>query len=530
MSTGRWVALALATMEIASGCSAKQDRPGTAQAGAEPGIGMLQQGLSVCANGATTNGMDVSYYEGTIDWHAIAASGIKFAFIRVSDGTGVPDTQFDANWSGARAVGIIRGAYQFFRANEDPTAQADLLLSHMGTLSPGDLPPVVDVEVSGGVSTSTLAANLGTWLHVVDSAVGRPSIIYSSSRVWGTLTGDADYSGHPLWVANWSVSCPAVPSPWTGWEFWQTTDSGSVGTISGSVDLDVFNGDLGALYTWAGATSVCGDGVCSGGETSATCPADCPSCGPIPAAGRIVDQTDSCFEPHGPLQYWRIASAGYGGTLDWTHTTSNAAPVNYAVWSLDFLAAGTYHIDAYTDKSYAQSRKAPYSIEHAGSTDRVVLDQTAVDGWNPLGDFHFAPGGRQSVRVDDNSGEASSTSTQLVADALRIVPVTAADGGTDAGTDAGSDGGTDASTCDATCGETCRSIGAASGSCLGGKCQCTGGGTGTDGGADGGSHKPGGARSSPGCGCDGGGSANALSMLLLIMFGALVSRGRRRRL
>src|SRR5262249_51588705 len=84
---------------------------------------------AACAAGATGQGIDGSVYQGTIDWGGGAGAGKKFAFIRVSDGTQTPDTQFARNWPMARSAGVIRGVYQYFRASEDPTAQADLLIN-----------------------------------------------------------------------------------------------------------------------------------------------------------------------------------------------------------------------------------------------------------------------------------------------------------------------------------------------------------------------------------------------------------------
>src|SRR5688572_25104565 len=97
----------------------------------------------VCADGPTIDGIDVSYWQGTIDWPSVAAAGIDFAYIRVTHGLTVIDTQFDRNWAGARDNGIIRGAYQYLEPSEDAAEQAQLMLDLMGPLEPGDLPPVL---------------------------------------------------------------------------------------------------------------------------------------------------------------------------------------------------------------------------------------------------------------------------------------------------------------------------------------------------------------------------------------------------
>src|SRR5215831_3258147 len=115
-------------------------------------LSSAQQADTACADGVTVKGMDVSYYEASVDWAAAHADGIDFAFIRATDGVQYIDPKFPTYWAGAKAAGVIRGAYQFFRPAEDPIAQADLLLAKTGPYELGDLPPVIDVEVNGGLS------------------------------------------------------------------------------------------------------------------------------------------------------------------------------------------------------------------------------------------------------------------------------------------------------------------------------------------------------------------------------------------
>ena len=89
----------------------------------------------------------MSTYQGTIDWGKVKASGRAFAITRVGDGLG-GDNTFDTNWAGIKAAGMMRGAYQFFRASDDPMQQADILLAKIGTPADGDLPPTLDLEVT----------------------------------------------------------------------------------------------------------------------------------------------------------------------------------------------------------------------------------------------------------------------------------------------------------------------------------------------------------------------------------------------
>src|SRR5262252_8196400 len=117
-----------------------------------------------CLTGGTVEGIDVSVYQGTIDWNAVAGAGIGFAFTRVGEGTNL-DPTFDSNWSGIQSAGLVRGVYQYFWGGLDGATQADFLLSHIGTLGPRDLPPVLDVEAQDNQSFSpaTIAAGVAAW-------------------------------------------------------------------------------------------------------------------------------------------------------------------------------------------------------------------------------------------------------------------------------------------------------------------------------------------------------------------------------
>ena len=89
----------------------------------------------------------------------MAGAGVTFAFIRVGDGL-FEDPRLDENWTEARRVGVVRGAYQFFRPGIDPIDQAEILIRMMGPLEPGDLPPVLDVEATDGESASVIVSRM----------------------------------------------------------------------------------------------------------------------------------------------------------------------------------------------------------------------------------------------------------------------------------------------------------------------------------------------------------------------------------
>jgi len=245
------VTVTCAPLVLAPGCGSGG---GTSGVGGEA-LGQSSAAVTVCPAASTLEGVDVSQWQGTIDWSSVASSGRRFAIARVSDGTGNPDPTFQTNWSGIKAAGMVRGVYQFFRASDDPVAQANLLVTSAGTLAADDLSPVADVEVMDGESGATLVTNLAAWVARIKAATGRTPIIYSAPGFWNALPNTAQFASNVLWVANWQVNCPDTPTPWTAWSMWQYADNGTVPGISGAVDLDRFNGTLADLQGSAAAAA-----------------------------------------------------------------------------------------------------------------------------------------------------------------------------------------------------------------------------------------------------------------------------------
>jgi GH25 family lysozyme M1 (1,4-beta-N-acetylmuramidase) len=392
----------------------------------------------VCPDGETVFGIDVSKYQGNIDWQAVADDGVKYAIIRTSDGLGFRDEKFEQNWAGAKAAGIVRGVYQFFRSDEDPVAQADFMLDMMGPLEPGDLPPTMDMESTDGVSNATRIARMHQWFDRVEASVGTKAFIYTGGYFWDSNVGTDEFNDHHLWHAGYTGgTCPStVSDSWADWTFWQyssapsngdgwrTVDgiAGGADPVNGSLDENRFNGTMEQLMALTVGDAVCGDQRCSPGEDHANCPGDCPVCESIPPTGDVIDDTDLCFTGGGPQQFLRrVSDAGEGGGLLWTHTTDQAAEDNFGEWTLSFVEAGRYRLEAFTAAAYAESTQARYRVRHAGVEDSFVVDQTAIDGWTLVAaDVAFAAGGDQFVHLADNTGEPLSRNVQLVFDALRL--------------------------------------------------------------------------------------------------------------
>lgn len=198
----------------------------------------------------SVTGIDVSHYQGVVDWQAVKAANIGYAFAKASEGEAIVDSQFDANWQGMKAAGLLRGAYHFFDSSVDPVAQAKNFLNAVGSLAASDLPPVLDIEIfRGPFGNSSLANNVLTWLNNVQDACGRTPIIYTGPSFWDKYMTD-QFGSYPLWVAEYGVAAPRIPVGWTNWTFWQSTEAATVAGVHGSVDSDVFTGSTDDLLAF----------------------------------------------------------------------------------------------------------------------------------------------------------------------------------------------------------------------------------------------------------------------------------------
>jgi MYXO-CTERM domain-containing protein len=224
--------------------------------GAPPGesLGEGNDALRMCAKGTTVEGIDVSTYQGNINWTQVTTSNVRFAVTRISDGPSYQDSQFNRNWAAIKDVGLLRGAYQFFEPGLDALAQADMVVAKVGKLGPGDLPVQLDMEVTGGQPSATIVSRMKTWIERVTAGTGKRPIIYSAKYFWNDNIASRDFNTYPLWVANYGVTCPDMPDPWSNWTIWQYSDARTVPGIGGGVDADKFNGTLDDLKALAGMT------------------------------------------------------------------------------------------------------------------------------------------------------------------------------------------------------------------------------------------------------------------------------------
>jgi lysozyme len=204
------------------------------------GGGEAPAAVDDCGVPKRLEGIDVSSFQGAIDWRQVRKAGIEFAFVRFADGLEVLDQRFAQNYRAMRRVRIRRGVYQVFRASLDPKKQADLLLEAVRRAGPADLPLVADVETDDGMPPDEVRRRLLRWLRRVESKTHRRPIVYTSPSMSETL--GRGFGRYHLWVAHYDVGCPRTVDGWRGWAFWQRSSSGTVAGISGNVDLDSFAG------------------------------------------------------------------------------------------------------------------------------------------------------------------------------------------------------------------------------------------------------------------------------------------------
>jgi GH25 family lysozyme M1 (1,4-beta-N-acetylmuramidase) len=231
----------------------------------------LALGAPSAGGAPRTLGVDVSRFNGAIDWQAVAGSGVRFAFVQASRGSGLDctvkpeqcgaDPLWATNSAAARVAGVRIGAYHRCFASgttralakADAGAEAAVFVAQVGRVPANDLLPVLDVETPfTGLTPGRLRIWITTWMKRVRAGTGVKPIIYTNATSWSATADTTRFSaGHPLWIAQWRVAKPTlVPADnWggRGWSVWQFTSSGSVPGIAGRVDMDYLRVPLGKI-------------------------------------------------------------------------------------------------------------------------------------------------------------------------------------------------------------------------------------------------------------------------------------------
>ena len=202
-------------------------------------------------HGYKIHGIDVSRYQSRVDWQRVRkmqVSGIRisFAFIKATEGSWLEDPEFDRNWDNAREAGIVRGAYHYFLPNISPRDQAARFFKTV-RLRSGDLPPVVDVEETRGMSKAQIQKYTKEFLNLLEKQYKIRPILYTNRDFYKNyFSGYEDFEGYRFWIAHYYVTSFDMPGD-EKWHFWQHSDRGTVNGINEPVDFNVFNGDSAEL-------------------------------------------------------------------------------------------------------------------------------------------------------------------------------------------------------------------------------------------------------------------------------------------
>jgi len=206
------------------------------------------------------SGIDVSKYQHDngklINWAAVQRSGQRFAFIKATGGSDRTDPWFEREWAAAGRAGMIRGAYHYADPRHSADAQAAHVVSVVGsTREANDLGIVLDLESSGGLSPSRLAAWAHAFLTGVEKRTGRLPILYTYPNFWhNKMRDNRTFGAYPLWLARYGERPAPLPG-WDRWTFWQRSSSYHVAGIAGSVDHDLMCCSLATLHGLADGRS-----------------------------------------------------------------------------------------------------------------------------------------------------------------------------------------------------------------------------------------------------------------------------------
>ena len=198
------------------------------------------------------NGIDVSRWQGDIDFVAVRESGMQFVFIKATEGSTYVDPRFAENWKKANAAGLHVGVYHYFRASSSvPADQKDNIgkTLHSVAFDPAVHVLAIDIETARNTAAtpSQMADNAFELLQLLEEdgvLGGQLPLIYCDNNTWRYYL-DAqrhDFSRYGLWIANWNVDAPTLPDTWQqagkDWCVWQYSSKGRVAGIEGDVDLD----------------------------------------------------------------------------------------------------------------------------------------------------------------------------------------------------------------------------------------------------------------------------------------------------
>lgn len=194
--------------------------------------------------GFEIHGIDISHYQGKIDWEQlknamIRGCPVRFVIIKSTEGSSRLDENFRENFNQARDFGFIRGVYHFWSNKSTAREQAYYFLDQVH-LTDGDLPPVLDIEHKpADKSVEDFQRDVLTWLHIVEDKYHVKPIIYTYYKFKEQYLSAPVFEDYPYWIAHYYVDKVQYKGKW---KFWQHTDVGKLPGIKGYVDFNIYNG------------------------------------------------------------------------------------------------------------------------------------------------------------------------------------------------------------------------------------------------------------------------------------------------
>ena len=202
------------------------------------------------------HGVDVSRWQGAINWTKLKAQGANFVYIKSTEGDDHIDPSFMKNWNGAAKSGLLRGAYHFFYWCSPAEAQAKWFIRNVPKVK-GALPPVIDVEWNHDSRTcktqpprQKVLAKMQLFMDMLEAHYGQRPVIYTAPDFYDDNLKGA-FENHPFWLRA-VAEHPAAVYPGRDFLFWQYSGTGLASGVDNHIDLNAFNGSADGWKKWVG--------------------------------------------------------------------------------------------------------------------------------------------------------------------------------------------------------------------------------------------------------------------------------------
>ncbi|RXF74949.1 glycoside hydrolase family 25 protein [Hansschlegelia zhihuaiae] len=226
----------------------------------ETGVGVTSPmtGVVTTPDDHAIKGIDVSKFQGSVDWASVRASGVSFAYIKATEGGDRIDDRFAENWAGAKAAGVPRGAYHFYYFCRTGAEQAAWFIRNVPA-DPNALPVVLDMEwnhlspsCKRRPPVEEVHREMSTFLRIIEKHYGKRPMIYSSVDFHRDRLVGA-FPGYHFWLRSVAGHPSLKYHPSRAYSFWQHTATGRVSGVTGNVDQNVFMGDVASFKRFAAA-------------------------------------------------------------------------------------------------------------------------------------------------------------------------------------------------------------------------------------------------------------------------------------